>query len=55
MIRNRPSGSKNWEPVESTPKLFNTFSAKNPPAPFPASTMIFQPFSGLLSSVPIPF
>ena len=42
-----PSGSRNWLPSVSAPKGFKTFSAKNPPAPLPASTIIFLPSKGL--------
>ena len=45
-----PSGSKNWLPVVSAPSSFNIFPTKNPPAPFPASTTICRPASGLLFS-----
>ena len=41
-----PSGSRNCEPLVSAPSGFNTLSAKNPPLPLPASTMIFMPVRG---------
>jgi len=45
-LGNIPSGFKNWLPSVSAPSLANTLSAKNPPAPLPASTIIFIPARG---------
>ena len=50
-----PSGSKNCEPCVSAPSVSRTFLAKNPPAPLPASTMIFIPESGFSEGAWIPF
>ena len=45
-LGNMPSGSRNCEPAISAPRGSKTSLAKNPPAPFPASTTIFNPFKG---------
>ncbi len=42
-----PSGSKNTLPSVLAPSGESIFSAKNPPAPFPASTIILNPESGV--------
>ena len=41
-------GSKNWLPVVSAPSGWRTLGTKNPPAPLPASTMMWKPASGVL-------